>query len=163
MLIELEIGHVDNRPHGRVHDDADRVRDAVADVEELHGEAPQGQPVIGGDGVQLAVGQQPGFLQLELGQPARERGGVNRHIQILQQVRQRADVVLMAVGQHDRLHPVGAFGQVGDVRVYQINPEHVALGKHQPGVDHQDVPVVLQCQQILADLAEAAKRHDAKW
>ena len=146
-----------------MHDDADRIRDAVADVEELDGETAQGQPVVRGDGVQLAVGQQPGFFQLELGQPARERGGVDRHVQVFQQVGQRTDVILVAVGQHDGLHPVRTLGQVGDVRVDEVDPEHVALGKHQPGVDHQDVPIVLQRQQVLADLAEAAQRHDAQW
>ena len=124
---------------------------------------PRVQTIVRGDGVQLAVGQQPGFFQLELGQAARERSGVDRHVQVFQQVGQRADVILVAVGQHDGLHPIRTLGQVGDVRVYEVDPEHVALGKHQPGVDHQDVPVVLQRQQVLTDLAEAAQRHDAQW
>ena len=57
---------------------------------------------------------------------------------LAQHVRQRADVVLVAVGEDDRLDVVGALAQVGEVRQDEVDAEHLRGREHQPGVDDDD-------------------------
>lgn len=71
-------------------------------------------------------------------------------------------MILMAMGQHNCLHPVGARGQVGDIGVHQIDAEHVAFGEHKPGVDHHNVAAIFERQHVFADLAEATQGNNAK-
>ncbi len=158
VLVELVVGRMDDGAERRVDDDAHGIRDAVTDVEELDPERAQLDRAVRVDGIQLTVGQQPRFFQLDLRQPARQCRRVHRHVQVLQQVGQRADVVFMPVGQHDRQDPVCPFRQVLDVRIHEIDARHVALGEHEARIDHEDVTIVLQRQQILPDLTETAQR-----
>jgi hypothetical protein len=71
-------------------------------------------------------------------------------------------VVLVAVGQHDRLDVVRALAQVGEVGQDEVDPELVGRREHQPGVDDQDAAVVLDDHHVLADLAQAAEGQDAE-
>ena len=41
-------------------------------------------------------------------------------------------------------------------------PEHVGFGEHQPGVNDQDILVILQHHQVFSDLADAAERNDTQ-
>ena len=42
----------------------------------------------------------------------------------------------------------------------EVDPEHLRGREHQPGVDDDDPPVVLDDGHVLADLAEPAERQD---
>ena len=76
--------------------------------------------------------------------------------------RQRADVVLVTVGQHDRLHVRGAIAQVGEVGQHEVDAQLVGRGEHQARVDDDDRPVVLDDGHVLPDLAQPAERQDAQ-
>ncbi len=76
---------------------------------------------------------------------------------LAQQVGQCADVVLVAVGEHDRLDVLGPLAQVGEVRQHQVDSELVRRREHQAGVDDDDPPLVLDDGHVLADLAQPAE------
>ena len=80
-----------------------------------------------------------------------------RRADLAQHVGQGADVVLVAVGEHDRLDVVGAVAQVGEVGQDEVDPVHLRGREHQPGVDDDDLAVELDDGHVLADLAEAAQ------
>ena len=103
------------------------------------------------------------LLELRAHQPDRQRPAVDRrrHADLAQHVGQRADVVLVAVGEHDRLDVVGALAQVGEVGQHEVDPEHLGGREHQPGVDDDDPAVVLDDGHVLADLPQAPEREDA--
>ena len=162
VRIEFEIGGMHHGADRRLHHHADRIGDTVADMEKLHREAAERQPVAGRNGMELAVRQQSGLLQFDLGKAARQRSGIDRNVQVTQQVGQGADMILVAVGQHDRLHPIRTRGQIRDVGVDQVDAEHVAFGEHQAGIDHQNVIAAFQGHHVLADFAEAPQGDDAK-
>ena len=107
---------------------------------------------------------EPVLLELRAHQADRQRAAVDRGRapDLAQDVGQRADVVLVAVGEHDRLDVVGAVAKVGEVGQHQVDPQHLGGREHQPGVDDDDAPVVLDHGHVLADLAEPAERQDAK-
>ena len=79
-----------------------------------------------------------------------------RDADLAQHVGQRADVVLVAVGEDDRLDVVGAIAQVGEVGQDEVDAVHLRRREHQSGVDDDDAAVVFDDRHVLADLAEAA-------
>ena len=75
----------------------------VGDGDELDVERPDHAPLAVVDDDQLGLAQQPGLLDAVAGQAERDRRAVDREAQLAQQVVQRADVVLVAVGGDDSL------------------------------------------------------------
>ena len=69
-------------------------------------------------------------------------------------------MVLVAVGQHDRLDVVDPPAQVGEVGQDEVDAEHLGGREHQAGVDDDDPAVVLDDGHVLADLPEPAERQD---
>ena len=83
----------------------------------------RGRPLARRDHVELAAIGHPVLLQLALEQRQRERRPVDRDVrQLAEQVRQRADVILVAVREHDGLDPIGAVPDVVEVRQDQVDP-----------------------------------------
>ena len=96
--------------------------------------------------------------QLHLYQPLGEPGRVHRHVQLTQDVGQGARVVFVAVGNQYPLDPVAVLREVGDVGDDQVYPQHVLLREQHPGVNDDNVAIVLQGHHVLPDLAETAQR-----
>ena len=77
---------------------------------------------------------------------------------LAQQVGHGADVVLVAVGQHQRVDVVEAVPDRVEVGQDQVDARVVLLGEEHPAVDDQQASVVLEDGHVAADLAEAAER-----
>ena len=79
-----------------------------------------------------------------------------------QQVRDRADVVLVPVGEDDGgdvVEPVLDDPEVGED---QVDAGLLGLGEQDAAVDDQQLALELQHGHVAADLAEPAERHDAQ-
>ena len=101
------------------------------------------------------------LLDLVAEQAAGQGRGVDRDARELgQDVRQAADVILVGVGDEERLDVLPALLEVGDVRHDEVDAEHLLVGEHQPAVDDDDVVAVLEDVHVLADLAHPAERDD---
>src|SRR5208283_3281278 len=74
-----------------------------------------------------------------------------------------ADVVLMAVREHDGAHVLLVLNQVGDVGNHDVDAEQLGLRKHEPRVDHNNVVFPAQRQAIHAELAQPAQRNDLQF
>ena len=104
-------------------------------------------------------------MLLELGVDERQRqlGADQRDVAPLaQQVGHAADVVLVAVGQHDRhdvVQPVPDRGEVGED---DVDARLVLLGEQHAAVDDQQLAGVLEDGHVAADLAEAAQGDHAQ-
>ena len=94
----------------------------------------------------------------------REQAAVNhrRHAELTQHVGQGPDVVLVTVGEHDRLDVVDAIAQIGEVRQDEVDAEHLRSREHQAGIDDDDATVVLDHGHVLADLAQSPERQHAQ-
>ena len=103
------------------------------------------------------------LLELRAHQPHGQRAAVDhrRHAELAQHVGQGADVVLVPMGEHDRLDVVRALAQVGEVRQHEVDAEHLGGREHEAGVDDDDPVVVLDHGHVLADLPEPPEREDA--
>ena len=69
-------------------------------------------------------------------------------------------MVLVAVGEHDAVHPVLALAQVGELGQDQVDAGHVGVGEHDPAVEDDDAALDLDAGAVAADLAQAAEEDD---
>ena len=89
---------------------------------------------------------------------------VDRHVELAEQERQPADVVLMAVGEEDGLQQAGPLREVGDLGDHDVHAEHLVLGEHQPDIDGDRGPVVFVQHHVAANVAKAAEGdHTQVW
>ena len=77
--------------------------------------------------------------------------------------RQRAEMVLVAVRDHDRLDRVDVLAQVREVGQDEVDAHHLGRREAQAAVDDDDPAVVLDDRHVLADLADASEREDAEF
>ena len=155
-LVHLEVAGMQDQAGRGADGDRERVGDRVVDREELEVERPDLLPRPLGDLVhdrgQAVLGE------LAAHQRQRQPGPDQRDVGALpQQVGQRADVVLVRVGQHDRVDQVEPALEVAEVRQDQVDAGLVRLGEQNATVDDEQAAVVLEDGHVAADLAEAAQ------
>ena len=140
--------------------DGQRVGDRVVDGDELELERTEGEPVARLD---LVVDRllEPVLAELGVEEGEGQLGADERDVAALaQEVRRGADVVLVAVGQHQRLDLVEAVSDRVEVGQDQVDARMVLLGEEDAAVDDQQAPVVLEDGHVATDLAEPAERVD---
>ena len=112
------------------------------------------------DLVERHLALQPVLAQLGVDQRQGQPGAVHRHVDLLEQVGQRAHVVLVAVGEDDAQHAVLVLHDVGEVGQHQIDAEHLVVGEHEAGVDDENGVAVLQDHHVLADGPQSPEGYD---
>ena len=132
-------------------------------VEELHVEGRQFDDIVGGDGAQVGLAQQLLLAQFYLEQPLGQRRGVDGGAQpLLDKVRERADMILVAVRQDHAAHPLQPVDHVAGVGDDDVDAVHFAGGEHQPCIDDQQVVAGLQHQHVFTNFAQATQWDDAQ-
>src|SRR5271155_2318223 len=71
-------------------------------------------------------------------------------------------MVLVAMGDHDRLDVLRALAQVGEVGQHKVDADHLRSREAQPDVDDDYPAVLLDDRHVLADLPQAAEGQDAQ-
>jgi len=157
-LVHLEVAGVQDGARLRPDHHRQRVGDGVVDRQELQVELADRDPIALADDPQVDIAQAV-LTQLlahqRQGEPGAEDGKVAA---TPQQVRDGADVVLVAMGQHQRLRlvePVLDQMQAGQDQV----DAGVLLGREEhPAVDEQQFAVDLEGAHVPADVAVPAQR-----
>ena len=127
-----------------------------------NGPSSTGRP-LGLDLAQLGRAQQAVLVELRLDEAERQpRRPDLRNLHLAHQVRERADVVLVRVGEHDRPNLPGPVAQVREVGQDEVDAEMLVPRERKPGVDDEASPLVLEDGHVLSDLAEAAERDHAQ-
>jgi len=85
----------------------------------------------------------------------------HRHIDPSKQIRQRADVILVPVGDHDPCNARAPRLQIGEVGMVDVDSK-IGLRKRHPAVDHHDRIAGLDCKAVHANFAEPAERDDSE-
>ena len=162
-LVELEVAGVEHRAHGRAHVDRHAVGDRVVHREEVEAEHAEVHVAAGLDLAQLRL-LDAVFLELARDDAERELGAEHGHrcAEVLEQVRQRARVVLVAVGDDDAAKLLFALNDVAVVRQDEIDAGVVVVREHESRVDDDHVVPELENGHVLADPVEPAERDDAK-
>ena len=157
--VDFEISRVDDYADGRADRERDAVNRAVGYVQVLDLERPERRRIARRDLVQLGRIEQSVLLELLSYERKRELRPIHRHVEVAQDVRDRADMIFVPVRQDDRANHPLVLLQVGDVRDHDVHAEQLLLGKHQPRVDHDDVVARAQREHVHAELAQPAQRN----
>jgi hypothetical protein len=103
------------------------------------------------------------LLDLVAQESTGQGAGIDRHARELgQDVGQRADVVLVGMGDQERPDLVAVLLEIADVGDDEVDAEHLLVGEHEAAIDDDDVVAVLEHVHVLADLPHPAKRDDAE-
>ena len=91
-------------------------------------------------------------------QLAREDGHLI--VEVLQQIRKRTGVVLVAVSDDDAAELFLVLQNVSVIREHQVNTGLRVVGEHEASVDEHHVVAALEDRHVLADAIKAAERDD---
>ncbi len=133
----------------------------MAHVEEFHLEGAD----LGGFArlhrVQIRFGQGAVARQLHFQQPAGEGRGVDGGLNLGQHMVQRADVILVAVGDDDPAHLIAAAEHIIKIGDDVIHAQHIAVGEHQAGIHNQDLALIFIHHHIFTNFPQSTQGHNA--
>ena len=102
-VVDLEVAGLDDGASRAVDGKGHRIRDGVVHMDGLNGKAAQLDLLSGGDLHELGPACQTELLQLVADQAAGQAGAIDGQVKFLQQIRDAADVVFVAVGDEQAL------------------------------------------------------------
>ncbi len=159
--VDLEVAGVEQEPLRRAEREAAGVRDGVGDREEL---GRDGRGLAGRADVarrHLAqVGLHPRLLEARPEQREREAARVDGDRDLAQEEGERAEVILVTVGEEDRAHLLAPLAEPAEVWRDQVHAEGL-VREEDAAVHHGDAAVRLDRHAVHADLAQAPEGHDA--
>ena len=128
-VIHLEVSGVHDDACRRIDRQRGRVHDTVVGLDELDPEGTQVDGLAVLNHLSLHMVQHVVLLQLVLNQADGQLGGVNRYVDILQYIGQRADMILVSMGDDKALYLLNVLLQIAHIRDNQVDTQHVVLGK----------------------------------
>ena len=158
--VDLEVAGVDGHAETGVDRKGHRVRDGVVDVDEFHAEFAGLDRHARFDRDDLGGLEQPVLLELETDQSRRQARAVDGHIDLLEDVGDRADVVLVTVGDEKTADAVFVFDEIADIGDHAVDAVHIVAGEGHAAVNDDDLAAVLVHGHVLADLVQTAKGND---
>ena len=162
-VVELEVAGVHDGAVLGVQDDRDGVWHRVRDPDELRVERADARAArLRLDLDELGVDEQAVLVELGLHEPEREARSPHLGLcpDLAEEVRQRPDVILVAVREDDRVEDVGVLCDVREVGEDEVDSEQLRPRKREAGVDQDHAPAVLEGGHVLAHLAQPAQRDD---
>jgi len=91
-----------------------------------------------------------------------EAGAVDGDGTLAEEEGERADVVLVGVGEQHRAELGGGVPEVAEVRNDQLHPRELGRRKEQARVDEEQLVPALEDHRVQADLTESAEGDDAQ-
>ena len=108
----------------------------------------------------LRMIEQVVLFELELDDRSRQGRCIDRHVELLEHIRDRTDVILMPVRDDHAADAVFVCFQIADVRDDHVDAVEVLIRKAHAAVDKEHVLAILIDGEILTDLTEPAERDD---
>ena len=137
--VELEVAGVDDGADRGLDPVPQPVDHGMRHAERLDAEGPEREGPPGLDGVEPRLLEEPVLAQPLPGQGQRHPGPEDGHVQLPEEVRQGADVVLVGVGEDDAPHLLPPRDEVGEVRNDVVDPGQLVVGEHEAAVDAEEV------------------------
>ena len=103
---------------------------------------------------------QPMLLQLQFDEAVGHGCSVDGAVHLLHTIRNRTDVVLVAVGDEHTPQLLLIGHQIGKIRDDQVHAVHILLREAHAAVHHDHVLAVLQDGDVLTDLIQTAQRDN---
>src|SRR5581483_10410626 len=159
-LIDLEIAGVDHDAGRRLDRERQAVHQAVRDADAFEFERAELPRLVGGDLAQIGRRLQAMLLDFIFQEREGQARAENGRVDLLQDIGQRADVVLVRVREHDAAQRAFSLEQVADIGDDESDAEEIGAGEHQAAVDRDRLAAVFQQQHVEPEFAEAAERYD---
>ena len=104
------------------------------------------------------------FLFQRLADDERGHGpGVDRHIDLLEQIRQRRHHIVMRMGDENGLYPILVLDEIRKIRNDEFHAQGLAVRVFQTGLDDKDLLVHLHDKHVLSVFVESAKRKNTNF
>ena len=129
-------------------------------VAEAEGPEPKAAPGL--DDVKRNLVAQSLLVELAADQAGGEARGVERHAEIGGEIGDRADMILVAVGQHDAEQVPGLALDELEVGQDQVDARISGIGEGQAEIDHHPFAVGAVEIDVHADLAGSAEGEEKK-
>ena len=126
----------------------------------FHPEASQRHRRAEGNDLPLGRLHHAPLFELILYDAHGEPCGEHRDIDLLKNIRQRAYVILVAVGYDNPLYLVDVVLKICRVRNDKVNSEHIVFRKRQAAVHNNNTVPELEGSDIHSDLLKPAQRDD---
>src|SRR6266478_8263992 len=153
--VEIKGGAADGSTDG----ERDAIDGAVGYRNEFDFEGADFDEAAAGDDLAEGGGlEEAGFIETLFYEREGEAGAVHGDIKVAEDVGERADVIFVAVSEHDGADMGAILFQIGDVGDDEVDAEEFGLGEHHAGVDDDDVVTKPQGHHVHAKFAEAAER-----
>ena len=162
-VIHLKVSGVNHDPCRRIDGKSRRILDAVVGLDKLNPEMSQI------DGLPVAHHFSPGaaqkivFRQFPFNDTHGQLGRVNGQVHFPQYIRQRSDMVLMAVGDHKPFYLLNIVLQIGHVRDHKVDSQHILLRESQTAIHDNNTVFVLKGSDVHSDLFQSSERNDAQF
>ena len=153
---------MNNHAHRRLDGESHRVWDAVIDAYEAHTEAADIHYVALRHRMKIAA-RYIVFLQPPRQYAERQLRAIDRHIEFLQHIRERPDMILMAMREHDGLHLVAIFHEICDVWNHEVNAKHVVLREHETSINQKNLVPISHDRHIFADFPQSAQGNNLQF
>ena len=160
-LVELEVAGVQHVARRALQKHAHGAGNRVVHGEKLRREAAHLHLLTGLDFNELGVFDAM-LGELSLDEAERELGRINgnRAIEILQEIRNRARVVLVAVRDDDAAKLVGMLEHIGVVRQDKVDTGMIVVGEHKARIVDDHVVSAFEHGHVLADSVKTAEWDD---
>ena len=162
-FIDLPVAGVENLAVGRLDQHAIALGNRVGERDVGDTERREIDRSAALDDVELDLARQPLFLKLAGDQPRGKRGRIKRHAKVGRHVRQRADMIFVAVRQDDPDKVLAALLDELQLGQDQVDARRVAVGEGQPQVEHQPFAVAPIEVDVHPDLARPPQREEEKF
>ena len=140
---------------------ADTVDDRVRHADRLDAEGAGLDTLARSYGPEVRRLGEPVLAQPLRDQRQRQGGAVHGHHRLAEEIRQGADVILVAVGQDNGVEPRAPGERVRKVRNDVVDPGQLVIGEHEAAVDRNQVLAGLDEHHIEADFPQATEGDQA--
>ena len=134
-----------------------RVRDRMVHMDKFHIKAAQANGAAGLRHIETGLSEQAVLAQLALDQADRKARGIHGQVYTFKQIRQRADVVLVPVGDHDSADAIRVALHKGEVGQDEIHAEHIAVREGHAAIHDNHILAAFIQRKVLSDLIQAAQ------
>ncbi len=164
LIVELPVATVQDEAERRADGERMGFGDRMGDVDVFDLERPERDAVAGLDDVdrhRLGVGLAGDLGRKQVGGEGRR---VDRHLEPRPQIDQRAEVILVGVGDDDAEEVDAFLLEVADIGEDQIDAGQIGMGEGDAEIDRQPDAVMAGAEaveaEVHADLADPAERQE---
>src|SRR5579885_3098581 len=159
-FVDLEVSAVNDQAGWRPDSERERIGRGMRNANRLDFEGTEAEGTAWPDGYQLRLPGKRAFGKPAARERKRHVARVNRDIDFAQQMRERADVIFVRMGEDDTLETSSASVQPGEVRDEHPFAIFGMLGEHHSAIDYDRAASRFDGQQVEPDFTQPAERDN---